>query len=204
MDGEIIMAESVVSREMIESFIEACGGTNFEVVVRGATVNGTVKATIQKNTRYFNDEPRVTIRPTQTAGLRDGLTPDAATRMFKQAANLAEGEDWVRAIALLVECNRYDQVELHPMEWISIQGKWGEQKNPAAGLEPLIWRCEDNGTVTTHGGAREGAGRPSLGGKPVLVDMPAEMIANLKQESEKRGVSRAELVREAVRKLLAE
>lgn len=55
-----------------------------------------------------------------------------------------------------------------------------------------------------QGGVRDGAGRPSLGGKLVGVDMPDEMIAALNAKAKKRGVARAELVRDAVQKFLDE
>jgi hypothetical protein len=198
------MAESVVNRETVEAFLEACGNTNFQVIARGVTTSGAAKGTLQKDTRYPYGESETKVKDF-TTGLRDGITTDGATRVFKQAKNLAEGDDWYRAIASLVECGYYQQVELCAMEYITVKDVWGEQKNPAfSTLERLIWRCEDDGKVTTHGGAREGAGRPSLGGKPVIVDMPTEMISDLNAKAKERGIARAELVREAVRKLLAE
>jgi hypothetical protein len=56
-----------------------------------------------------------------------------------------------------------------------------------------------------HGGTRPGAGRPSLEGKLVPVDMPQDMIEALNDEVEKRKkagekINRAQLVRELVRK----
>lgn len=194
---------SIVNRETIETFIEACGGTNFKVVVRGVSVHGQVNAIIEKKTQYRNQEPYIVIWESQTTGLRSTITPDGVTRTFHEASNFAKGDDWVRTIAWLVESKRYHQVEMRPLE--SISSEQGYQKdNPAANLEPLIWRCEDDGTVTTHGGAREGAGRPSLGGKLISFDAPLDMIDALKAKAETSGKTRAELIRTAVEKMLAE
>lgn len=192
------MAE-IVDRAAIESFLEECNNTNFEVIARGVTLSGAAQGVLKKSTRYLWDNTSRTEVVRQTTGLRDGITVDGATRVFKQAANLADGDDWYRAIQSLVECGYYQQIELRPLGFISLQGVWGEQKNPCADLEPLIWRCED-GKVTTHGGARTGAGRPSLGGKLVPVDMPLDMIDALQSEARSRGISRAELVRAFIKK----
>lgn len=195
------MAESVVDRESVETFIQDCGETNFEIIARGVNTSGAVQPTIQKRTKYFGDQPKTDIQRWYN-GLRTSIAPDGLTRVFSQAVNLAEGGDWYRAIVALVECGYYEQVELRPTASMSVQDR-GEQDNPlAAILQPLIWRCENNGSVTTHGGARAGAGRPSLQGRLISIDMPEEMIAQLNANAKAQGISRAEVIRNIIAKEL--
>src|SRR5690348_2724676 len=106
------MAESVVDRAVVESFLEECGNTNFQVIARGVTTSGAAKGTLQKDTKFSSGEARTEVKHFIT-GLVFGITTDGATRVFKQAKNFAEGDDWYRAIASLVECGYYQQVELH-------------------------------------------------------------------------------------------
>jgi hypothetical protein len=113
--------------------------------------------------------------------------------------NAARGGDFVLACELLVDSYFY-QVEVRPLKSIYVAGVWGIQPNPLAEtLEPLIWRNED-GEITGHGGAREGAGRPSTlsDSRLVSLDMERFMIAKLDALAKERGTSRAELIRKLI------
>lgn len=141
----------VTDRQQIEAYLEKCGQTNFQVIARGISLNGTVKAILEKKTQFrFEGTPETVIREAQTTGLRHGLTVDGPTRVFGHASNLAQGGDWVRAISTLVECGYYLQVELCPLKWIIIPDG-SSQTNPLADLAPLLWRIEDDGTLTRQG-----------------------------------------------------
>lgn len=178
-----------IDQATIEAFMEACGDTNFQIVATGQGDEGAVTPTLQKETFWLSGESKSKMGRWYN-GLRTGATVSGQTRVFLQAAALAENDDWLGAIVLFIECGYFAQVALRPLAYV--QGPDGASRsNPlAASLEPLVWRCERG-----HGGARPGAGRPALGGKLVPVDMPVEMIDALATEAQQRGITRAELIR---------
>ncbi len=175
-----------VTREAIEAFLQQIGDTNFEIIARGNSLSGPIESRIIKETKIFGTsiEPsRVRVDPSRHM---DGT---GAKRDFLQAANAIKAGDVVRACEILVNsyCN---EVELRPL-------------GQASNLEPLIWRQNvENGVWTGHGGARIGAGRPSVLGesKLVSIDIPLSLLNDLDTQAKERAISRAELMRELLTK----
>lgn len=50
----------------------------------------------------------------------------------------------------------------------------------------------------SHGGARNGAGRKSLGKKMLSTRINADVIDDLKSYSDKKGVSQAEIIEKSI------
>jgi hypothetical protein len=126
-----------LTQETVASFLEAANNTNFEIVARGNSLNGAVAPVIKV---YEQRTPSGGLK-TEVFAQYSGHMDGGQQRSFATALNAAKGHDYVQACDLLTDSYFY-QVEVRPLTSIKVADVLGDQPNPMANLEPLVWHAE--------------------------------------------------------------